>query len=178
VTDLAYAAGAEAFVRNVLKVCEDRQADKFAELAVFAEPADEGGWPLELKQFQVFNNSARLNQKWPALTVTTTDEADAMAGGGLYFDADATLVAAVEITYPLSGDANEIGYRLMRYARAVKEMIREATQDEMTRGLDPQVAGIVQWEVTRIRYLTLPQQSDSMLKKLAMLDVKITGMEV
>lgn len=172
-SDPVYAAGAEPFVRNLLKVCEDHQAAKLAELA------DAGGadWHLELEPFQVFNNSARLNQKWPALTISPPEEADELVASGILFEESVSLYASVEITYPPSGDANEIGYRLMRYARAVKEMIREATLDEVGVGLNPQFRGLFEWEVKRVRYLTL-QQSDSLVKKLAILDIAIKGVEV
>lgn len=161
------ASGAEPFVRNALALVEARQEAKFAAL----ETA--GGVHLTLEPFKVFNNSARRNQQWPALTVAPVTENDPLDDSGTFRGDDIVLVASLEEIAALTEGGNDLGYQLMRRARGVKEIVREATKEEMGAGLDEKWLPLLEWDVGEIRYATLQNRDETQLMKLATMVITI-----
>lgn len=164
--------GAEPFVNNMLAVYRAHEREAFRYVS---RPA--WGEGITLEPFAVFNNSVRRNQRWAALTVAPRVEETPPGESGQYVDAACELIVSVEIIHPLTAEGNEIGSKLLRYARAVRMMTYAATPEEMTAGLDTSKYGALNIEVSPTRYDSLLNREGTALMKLATMIVGIKLLE-
>lgn len=167
-TPLYADVGAELFVRNALAAIETHQLAAFA----YASPNE------ELGEFAAFNNSRRINQKWPVVWCAPPLEETPVSSGGGFLECVVTLEVGIEIVFGPDEDGNGIGYRLMRYAKAVRAIVLAMTAGEWAVGLPEDGKwGALNVELTPTRYDDFFNERQSIYKKTALMAVKVSLLE-
>lgn len=159
--------GIEPFVNNILAAIQAHQTDALA----WAQ-GDQ-----TLAPFKFFNNSVRLTTDWPVVWVAPRLEGLKVMDDGNLVGTAHRIEVGVEATYPATADGNDIGRRVMRYARAVKAMVQSMTHAELTVGLSESVSAVIDVEVSEIRYDDFFRAADSIYKKTAVMIVTIQLLE-
>jgi hypothetical protein len=162
------ALGAEPFIRNILALVKEKQ------VAVLKALSGQG---LKLEPFRVFNNSVRRNQSWPAFTAAPRTEDTPLTDDSLAVAEQIVIVLSIEIIHALSDDGNEIGYKLLRYARALRKMLNDAGVKGISEGVDPEGRGPMKMEISPTRYDTLLSRDETQLMKLATMILTLNLME-
>lgn len=164
------AVGIEPFINNILALCKDHEAEAFVWAAGNTAAEDY----QELEGFALHNNSARINQKFPVLAVIPRTEDTPPTDDEKRVDEKFEIVVQIEIVFANTDDANAIGKRLMRYARAVRAMIFSATKEEIARGLPDGTWGMLKVIVSPTTYADLFNDKTTQYKKTATTIVTIT----
>ena len=125
------AEGIEPFVSNLLQIFERDQTKAL----LWA------GRGEELEEFQVFNNTRRLNQRWPAISVIARREEEPLDDTDAFFHKNLADVE-IEVKGAPNGDPNALALELIRRVRAVKAMIKAGRVEDYTADMGSDFGGM------------------------------------
>jgi hypothetical protein len=157
--------GIEPFASNLLSLFERDQTPAL----------DWAARGEALEDFEVFNNSRRLNQKWAALSVIPRQEATPLICEGQIIDVGHTVEVQIEDKGP---EPNQLVWSVVRRVRAVRAMIWSASIEELTWNMQIENPGLLTVEVTPAIYAGFIDRNKTIYTQYASLSVSLKLNEV